>query len=89
MSEPAANARVVVYRTASCPFCVMAVQLLESKGIPLEQVHLDDHPDHRGHVESIKPGHRTVPLIVIDGEALGGFDDLRALDARGGLDALA
>jgi glutaredoxin 3 len=31
---------------------------------------------------------RTVPQIFIDGKPIGGYDDARQLDARGGLDRL-
>lgn len=89
MSKDSTTNRVVVYRTTSCPFCVAAEQLLSQKGVPMEQIYLDDHPDRRSVTSKILPGHSTVPLVVIDGEPIGGFDDLRALDARGGLDALA
>ncbi len=80
--------RITLYRTARCPFCIAAEELLEAKGVPFEQVYLDDHPDHRGFVEKILPGHRTVPLVLVDGEAIGGFDELRQLDSSGGLDHL-
>ncbi|MFO1051442.1 MAG: glutaredoxin domain-containing protein [Planctomycetota bacterium] len=81
--------RVVVYRIQGCPYCIDAVDLLLRRGVPFTEIALDDHPDRRAFTASIKPGHRTVPLIVIDGTPLGGFDDLCALDARGGLATLA
>lgn len=77
-----------MYRTQACPYCVAAEALLVGKGVALEQVFLDDHPDRRSFLLGLKPGHRTVPLVVIDGTAVGGFDDLEALDAAGRLDAL-
>lgn len=80
--------RITVYRTAACPFCVAAEQLLEAKGVRFDQIYLDDHPDRRSFVAKILPGHRTVPLILIDGKAIGGFDQLRQLDSNGGLDQL-
>ena len=81
--------RVTLYRTARCPFCVAAEQLLRAKGVLFTQVYLDQHADHRGFVENILPGHRTVPLVVIDGEAIGGFEQLQRLDSLGGLDRLS
>lgn len=87
MTDEAAQ-RVVMYRTTGCPFCVAAEQFLNDKGVPLEQIFLDDHPDRRGFTSSILPGHYTVPLILIGERAIGGFDDLRALDAAGELDSL-
>lgn len=83
------SVRVVVYRTSSCPFCVAAVRLLTAKGIAFREESLDRHPDRWSATAAIKPGHSTVPLIVIDGEPLGGFEELVELEARGGLDQLA
>lgn len=79
---------ITVYRTTYCPFCVAAERLLQGKGVEFEQIYLDDHPDRYGVLEGIKPGHRTVPLVVIGDRVIGGFDDLSALDARGQLDPL-
>jgi glutaredoxin 3 len=83
-----ARPRIVIYRTVSCPFCVAAEELLRRKGAAFEQVYLDDHPDRRAFTRRLKPGHDTVPLVVVDGQPLGGFDALQALDARGELDAI-
>ena len=82
------KARITVYRTRGCPFCVAAEQMLEARELDFEQVYLDDHPDRRGFVENILPGHRTVPLVMVDGSPLGGFNELRAMDARGELEGL-
>ncbi|MCA8941419.1 MAG: glutaredoxin 3 [Planctomycetes bacterium] len=81
--------RVVVYRTSLCPFCVAAEQLLDALGIPAQQIYLDDHPDRRGFTSSILPGHRTVPLVIIDDRAIGGYQELRALAERGELAGLS
>jgi len=80
--------KITLYRTRGCPYCVDAEALLRGKGIGFEQVYLDDHPQRREFLASIKAGHRTVPLLVVDGRPLGGFDDLSALDAAGELDPL-
>ena len=80
--------RVVVYRTSRCPFCVAAEQLLDQHGIPIQQIYLDDHPDRRGFTSSILPGHRTVPLVLIDDQAIGGYQELQALAEAGGLGQL-
>ena len=80
--------KITMYRTRGCPFCVAAEDLLEARGVAFDQVYLDDHPDRRGFVANIKPGHRTVPLVVVGDAPVGGFDDLRALDAAGRLEAV-
>jgi glutaredoxin 3 len=81
-------AKVLMYSTAVCPYCVRAEQLLKRKGVQdIEKVRVDLHPDLR--VEMMeKTGRRTVPQIYINGEHVGGYDDLAALDQAGGLDKL-
>jgi glutaredoxin 3 len=86
MSDPRTD--IVVYRTSGCPFCVAAEHLLKQKNAVFEEVYLDDHPDRFRFVAEIKPGHYTVPLVVIRGEPIGGYQELMQLDATGRLDEL-
>lgn len=74
-----------MYCTAVCPFCRMAEQLLRAKGVAqIEKVRIDLDPARR--VEMIeRTGRRTVPQIYIGEQHVGGYDDLAALDAAGGL----
>lgn len=81
-------AKVLMYSTAVCPYCVRAEQLLKRKGVQeIEKVRVDLHPDLRAEMME-KTGRRTVPQIYINGEHVGGYDDLAALDQAGGLDKL-
>lgn len=82
------TASIRVYRTRGCPFCVMAADFFEDQGLTVDEVFLDDHPDRQGYTNDILPGHRTVPLIVIDDHPIGGFDALRALHSSGELSQL-
>jgi glutaredoxin 3 len=77
-----------MYTTAHCPYCMHAERLLQSKGVTLiDKIRVDLNPDRR--VEMMeKTGRRTVPQIYIGTRHVGGFDDLRALDQAGELDAL-
>jgi len=79
---------VMMYSTASCPYCVQAVRLLTRKGVTdIETVRVDLVPERR--VEMMqKTGRRTVPQIYIGDRHVGGFDELAALDRAGQLDAL-
>lgn len=81
-------AEIVVYSTRVCPYCVAAKRYLrEVKGVPLREVDLTD--DWAGRDALIqRTGRRTVPQIFIGDVHVGGYDDLRALDAAGGLDGL-
>ncbi|ASU40812.1 glutaredoxin 3 [Herbaspirillum sp. meg3] len=82
------TARVVMYSTAVCPYCMMAERLLKSKGIEdIEKIRVDLDPQQRD-IMMQKTGRRTVPQIYIGDTHVGGFDDLSALDRAGGLDPL-
>lgn len=78
-------AKVVMYCTAVCPYCVNAERLLQSKGVKdIEKIRVDLQPELREVMES-KTGRRTVPQIYIGDQHIGGFDELAALDRAGGL----
>lgn len=80
--------RISMYCTAVCPYCVAAERLLKSKGIAeIEKIRIDLQPERRMEMME-RTGRRTVPQIYIDDWHVGGFDDLAALDAAGGLDPL-
>ncbi len=80
--------RISMYCTAICPYCVAAERLLNSKGIAdIEKIRIDLQPARRMEMME-RTGRRTVPQIFIDNRHVGGFDDLAALDATGGLDPL-
>ena len=81
-------ANIVMYTTASCPYCINAERLLVSKGVKeINKIRVDLQPELR--VEMMqKTGRRTVPQIYIDERHIGGFDELRQLDLAGGLDPL-
>ena len=81
-------AKVTMYSTAVCPYCINAERLLTSKGVTdINKVRIDLQPEMRDEMMQ-KTGRRTVPQIYIDDRHIGGFDDLRALDLAGGLDPL-
>jgi len=77
-------ARVEIYTTPVCPYCVRAKRLLQARGIPYEEFDVANDPELRDDVIQ-RSGRRTVPQIFIDGDAIGGFDELAELDASGEL----
>jgi len=81
-------ALVLMYTTASCPYCIHAERLLTRKGVTdIEKIRVDLEPARR--VEMMqRTGRRTVPQIYIGERHVGGFDDLAALDHAGKLDPL-
>lgn len=83
MSKPA----VTMYATATCPYCIMAERLLQSKGVSFEKIRVDLEPQRR--VEMVERSRRrTVPQIWIGEHHVGGYDDIAALDRAGKLDPL-
>jgi glutaredoxin 3 len=82
-----ATANVVVYATQWCPFCVRARQLLEHKQVAYELIDVGQEPARRGEMMSRAAGAHTVPQIFINGEHIGGCDDLYALERAQQLDS--
>ena len=83
-----AMAKVVMYSTAVCPFCLMAERLLRAKGVAeIEKIRVDLDPARRDEMVQ-RTGRRTVPQIYVGERHVGGYDDLAALDRAGGLDPL-
>jgi glutaredoxin 3 len=81
-------AKVRMYSTAVCPFCVRAERLLNAKGVSaIEKIRVDLDPRLREQMVS-QTGRRTVPQIYIGDTHVGGFEDLAALDQAGRLDPL-
>jgi glutaredoxin 3 len=80
-------ARVLMYTTAICPYCVNAKKLLAQKGVNVEEIRVDQNPQLRSEMMQ-KSGQRTVPQIWIGEFHVGGFTDLWALDKQGKLDGL-
>ena len=81
------TAPVLVYASRYCGWCTRALSLLEGKGITPEVILVDAQQDLRREMEA-RSGRRTVPQIFIGQRHVGGFEDLRALDAAGQLDEL-
>jgi glutaredoxin 3 len=82
------SAKVMMYSTAICPYCVRAERYLHAKGVlEIAKVRVDLEPARRVEMMN-KTGRRTVPQIYIGQTHVGGFDDLVALDRAGKLDPL-
>lgn len=79
------SAKVTMYSTAVCPYCVRAEALLRQRGVQeIHKIRIDEQPAERDRMIEIT-GRRTVPQIFIGDQHVGGFDDLSALDRAGGL----
>ena len=78
--------RIEIYTTRWCGYCVRAKALLDDKGIPYDEISLDDDPAFRRRLQDLT-GSWTVPQILIDGTPIGGYTELWRLDKSGQLDA--
>ena len=80
-------ASVVVYTTTYCPYCDRAKSLLSRKGVAYREVGVDERSDLRSWLVAAT-NQRTVPQVFVNGQPLGGFTDIAALDRQGRLDPL-
>ena len=79
---------IEIYTTPMCPFCWRAKGLLDSKNVTYTEIDLWVERARREEMVERADGRTSVPQIFIDGLAIGGSDDLAALDQAGKLDAL-
>jgi glutaredoxin 3 len=77
-------ARVQIYTTAWCGYCVRAKALLDSRGIDYDEISLDNDPHFRQKLLDLTGGW-TVPQILVDGKPIGGYTELWRLDKSGRL----
>ena len=80
-------ARVEMYSSFFCGYCARAKSLLAKKGVAFENIDILEHPDKRDEMIARAGGGYTVPQIFINGEHIGGSDELHALERAGELDA--
>lgn len=81
-------AKVEIYTSWGCPYCVRAKALLKAKGADFTEYDITMGGPKRDEMRARVPGASTVPQILIDDVAVGGCDDIHALDAQGRLDPL-
>ena len=79
---------VEIYTKGFCPYCTRAKALLRDKGVDFVEYDVTMDAPKRQEMIDRAHGGTTVPQIFIDGQHVGGCDDLHALDARGGLDPM-
>lgn len=82
------TARVEIYATQSCPYCHAARGLLSRKGVDYELIDVGARPELRAAMTQRAGGRTSVPQIFIDGQHVGGSDDIHALDRAGKLDPM-
>ena len=85
MSQPTAH--VKIFTTPWCPYCIQAKRLLDRKGVAYENIDVSYDREMRAKLAQTT-GRTSVPQIFINGQGIGGYDDMNALDRRGELDPL-
>ncbi len=81
-------AKIEIYTTPICPYCVFAKRLLKEKGVDFEEIDVAGDATLRNEMVKRAGGLMTVPQIFVGGTHVGGFDELHALDKDGKLDPL-
>jgi glutaredoxin 3 len=79
---------IEIYTSPFCPYCWRAKRLLTDKGAAFTERDVLLHPERRAEMTAKADGRTSVPQIFIDGTAIGGSDELAALEASGALDRL-
>ena len=79
---------VEIYTTPICGFCMRAKSLLNQKGVSFTEIDVMMSPSKKSEMMQRANGGRTVPQIFIDGDHIGGCDDLYALERSGRLDGM-
>ena len=78
--------RVVLFSTDACAYCMHARSLLSKRGVEFEEVDLAEHPELQAQLAELT-GLDSFPQILVDGETLGGLNELRSADRDGTLAA--
>lgn len=81
-------AKIEVYSTTYCPYCVRAKALLDAKDLDYQEIDVTGKDEARMALVEKSGGRKTVPQIFINDKPIGGYDDLRALEESGELDHL-
>ncbi len=81
-------AEVIIYSSPFCPYCYRAKKLLDEKKVAYQDIDVIADPARRDEMIARAEGRYTVPQIFIDGQGIGGCDDLYALDQAGKLDPM-
>ena len=78
---------IKVYSGNFCPYCTAAKRLLDSKGVPYEEINIDNDAKTRAEMEQLSQ-RTSVPQIFIGDTHVGGFDDLAELNREGKLNTM-
>lgn len=80
--------KIEIYTKWGCPYCVRAKALLDEKGVAYQEHDVTLGGPKKAEMLERAPGAMTVPQIFIGATAVGGCDDLQALERAGKLDPM-
>jgi glutaredoxin 3 len=83
---PMSAPKIEIYTKWGCPYCVAAKSLLDGKGVEYAEYDITMGGPKRDEMRARVPNAYTVPQVLIDDVAYGGYDDISALDRQGKLD---
>lgn len=81
-------AKVEIYTKRNCPYCTAAKELLNGKGVPFDEIDAEFDEDLKNEMIQRSGGRKTFPEIFINGEHIGGFDDMKKIEDDGTLDEI-
>lgn len=81
------TATIKMYKKNPCPYCDRAKTFLDNKGWKYEVIDLTDKPAELEALKN-KTGWKTVPMIFINENLIGGYSDMKTLEDEGKLEAL-
>lgn len=81
-------ANILLYTKPTCPYCVRAQKLLTDLGQTFDNIDIAAQPEKRDEMIKKAGGAHTVPQIFIDGQHVGGCDELHTLHKKGNLEPL-
>jgi|TARA_R110001592_G_scaffold96947_4_gene277948 glutaredoxin 3 len=81
-------AKVTIYSSNYCPFCIRAKQILDVKGVKYNEISVDGQPKVRAQMSRLAGGATSVPQIWIGDTHVGGCDQLQTLERSGKLDGM-
>jgi glutaredoxin 3 len=81
-------AKVTIYSSNYCPFCIRAKQILDVKGVKYNEIRVDGQPKVRAQMSRLAGGATSVPQIWIGDAHVGGCDQLQTLERSGKLDGM-
>ena len=79
--------KVKMYATGTCPYCIRAKQILQAKGVQIDEIRVDLDPAEREKMMALTR-RTSVPQIFIGDFHVGGYDDMMALHRAGKLEPL-